>query len=163
MLESLKPINLENGSDSRQNFGQLTNSGGLRAETGSQLNRRIVAVALDRPHDAAGRLHAAPSVEQASRAVAEDKTLAIAQPQTRRYLMNLLSKVLSKAQQYAKQNPDKVKKMTDKAARFVDQRTEGKYRDKINGAVRKVDGITGNGRTGPNRDEDGGAGNGPRA
>lgn len=69
--------------------------------------------------------------------------------------MSMLNKVLSKAQQYAKQNPDKVKKVADKAAGFADKRTNGKYRRQIDGAVRKVDGFTGSGHDDPNRDDEG--------
>lgn len=75
--------------------------------------------------------------------------------------MSMLNKVLGKAQQYAKQNPDKVKKVADKAARFADKRTDGKYRSQIDGAVRKVDGFTGSDRDDPSRD-DGGPGSAPR-
>ena len=74
--------------------------------------------------------------------------------------MSMLNKALSKAQQYAKQHPDKVKKMTNKAARFADQRTKGKYSSQIDGAVRKVDGFTGGQGNDPGR-EDGGPRNGP--
>ena len=44
---------------------------------------------------------------------------------------------------YAKNNPDKVNKVADQAGRFVDERTKGKYHSQIDGAVRKVDGMTG--------------------
>lgn len=74
--------------------------------------------------------------------------------------MSMLNKVLSKAQRYAKQHPDKVKKMTNQAARFADQRTKGKYSKQIDGAVRKVDGFTGGEGNDPGH-EDGGPRNGP--
>lgn len=61
-------------------------------------------------------------------------------------------KILDKAQRYAQQNPDKIRGITDKAARFADQRTKGKYRSQIDNAVRKVDGVTGGGpHGGPQR------------
>jgi len=58
-------------------------------------------------------------------------------------------KIMDKAQRYAQQNPDKVRGITDKAARFADQRTRGRYRSQIDNAVRKVDGVTGGGPRGP--------------
>ncbi|MGI9063133.1 MAG: antitoxin [Pseudonocardiaceae bacterium] len=60
--------------------------------------------------------------------------------------MSFLSKIVSKAQRYAQRNPDKVRGLTDKAARFADKQTKGKYRSQIDSAVRKVDGVTGDGR-----------------
>jgi hypothetical protein len=50
----------------------------------------------------------------------------------------VLAGAVEAARRYAKQNPDKVKKMAGDAGRFVDQRTNGKYRSQIQGAVRKV-------------------------
>ncbi|HKN53760.1 MAG TPA: antitoxin [Amycolatopsis sp.] len=44
---------------------------------------------------------------------------------------------------YAKKNPEKVNEMVGKAAHFVDQQTKGKYHEKIAGAVRKVNSVTG--------------------
>lgn len=46
------------------------------------------------------------------------------------------------ARRYAKKNPEKVNKMADKAAHFVDTRTGGKYRSQLDGAVRKVRQVT---------------------
>ncbi|MQA61987.1 MAG: antitoxin [Actinophytocola sp.] len=43
------------------------------------------------------------------------------------------------ARQYVKNNPDKVRAYTQKAGAFVDKRTKGKYHDKIDNVVRKVD------------------------
>ncbi len=57
-------------------------------------------------------------------------------------------KIVDKVQRYAQQNPDKVRGITDKAARFADKRTRGKYRSQIDNAVRKVDGVTGGGSHG---------------
>ncbi len=71
-------------------------------------------------------------------------------------LFNSARRMLDKAQRYARQNPDKVSRMTDKAARFADERTHGKYRRQIDNAVRKVYGTIG-GRG--HRDE---RGHGPR-
>lgn len=42
------------------------------------------------------------------------------------------------ARRYARKHPDKVSKYADQAARFVDQRTQGRYSSQIDGAVRKV-------------------------
>lgn len=60
--------------------------------------------------------------------------------------MSFINKIVGKAQRYAQQNPDKVRGFTDKAARFADKQTKGKYRNQIDSAVRKVDGVTGGGR-----------------
>lgn len=43
------------------------------------------------------------------------------------------------ARQYAKKNPEKVRKYSQQAGAFVDKRTKGKYHDKIQNAVRKID------------------------
>ncbi|HEX2298012.1 MAG TPA: antitoxin [Pseudonocardiaceae bacterium] len=50
-------------------------------------------------------------------------------------------KMMGQARRYADRNPDKVRQITDKAARFADKGTQGKYRRQINDAVRKVDGM----------------------
>ncbi len=42
------------------------------------------------------------------------------------------------ARRYAKKNPEKVRKYSEKAGAFVDKRTKGKYHDKIDNAVRKI-------------------------
>jgi hypothetical protein len=47
------------------------------------------------------------------------------------------------ARRYAKKNPEKVTKLADQAARFVDRRTKGRYHSQIDGAVRKVRQATG--------------------
>lgn len=60
-------------------------------------------------------------------------------------LFNNARRMLDKAQRYARQNPDKVGRLTDKAARFADERTHGKYRRQIDNAVRKVYGTIGRG------------------
>jgi hypothetical protein len=44
---------------------------------------------------------------------------------------------------YAKKNPEKVREVVGKAAKFVDDRTKGKYHEQIAGAVRKVNTVTG--------------------
>ena len=49
-----------------------------------------------------------------------------------------LAGIVQAAVRYAKNNPDKVNKITDQAGRFVDERTKGKYHSQIDGAVRKV-------------------------
>lgn len=45
-----------------------------------------------------------------------------------------IRKLADKAQEFAKKNPDKVRKIADTA----DQKTGGKYRSKIDDAVRKL-------------------------
>ena len=60
-------------------------------------------------------------------------------------LFGTARKIVDKAQRYAQQNPDKIRGITDKAARFADKRTRGRYRSQIDDAVRKVDGVTGGG------------------
>ncbi|MFC4082118.1 antitoxin [Amycolatopsis samaneae] len=47
------------------------------------------------------------------------------------------------ARAYAKKNPEKVNEFVGKAASFVDKKTNGKYREQIGGAVRKVGDVTG--------------------
>jgi hypothetical protein len=42
------------------------------------------------------------------------------------------------ARRYVKNNPEKVNRMAEKAARFVDRRTKGRYHGQIDGAMRKV-------------------------
>ncbi|HET8642787.1 MAG TPA: antitoxin [Pseudonocardiaceae bacterium] len=39
---------------------------------------------------------------------------------------------------YARNNPEKVNRYADQAARFVDKRTKGKYSRQLDDAVRKV-------------------------
>ncbi len=62
--------------------------------------------------------------------------------------LNNARKLLSKAQRYAQQNPEKVRKFTDKAAAFADKQTKGRYRSQIDKAVRRADEFTGQ-RRGP--------------
>lgn len=50
-------------------------------------------------------------------------------------------RMVDRARGYAGRNSDKVHKVTDKAARFVDQRTRGKYHKQIDNAVHKIDGF----------------------
>lgn len=50
-------------------------------------------------------------------------------------------RLVDQARTYASRNPQKVQGITDKAARFADKRTRGKYRSQIDSAVRKVDGV----------------------
>ena len=49
------------------------------------------------------------------------------------------------ARAYAKKNPEKVNQVVGKAAKFADDKTKGKYHEKIAGAVRKVNSVTGPG------------------
>lgn len=39
---------------------------------------------------------------------------------------------------YARKNPEKVNDVVGKAARFVDEKTKGKYHSQIDGATKKV-------------------------
>lgn len=50
-------------------------------------------------------------------------------------------KLADQARSYVGRNPDKFRQITDKAARFADKRTRGKYHRQIDDAVRKVDGF----------------------
>lgn len=50
-------------------------------------------------------------------------------------------KMLDQARSYADRNSGKVHEITDKAAKFADQRTHGKYHKQIDDAVRKIDGF----------------------
>ncbi|HEX6355759.1 antitoxin [Actinophytocola sp.] len=47
------------------------------------------------------------------------------------------------ARSYARRNPEKVNKMAAKAGQFIDKRTKGKYHNKIDNAVHKVNHMTG--------------------
>ncbi|HEY2766123.1 MAG TPA: antitoxin [Pseudonocardiaceae bacterium] len=53
-----------------------------------------------------------------------------------------LAGVAEAARRYARKNPDKVSKFAEQAGHFVDQRTKGRYRSKIDGAVRNVKNAT---------------------
>lgn len=58
--------------------------------------------------------------------------------------MNLFGnarRMADRARSYVGRNPDKIRQITDKAARFADQRTRGRYRRQIDDAARKVDGF----------------------
>lgn len=50
-------------------------------------------------------------------------------------------KIVDQARHYADRNSGKVHQVTDKAARFANQRTRGKYHKQIDAAVRKIDGF----------------------
>jgi MT0933-like antitoxin protein len=52
--------------------------------------------------------------------------------------LTVLAGMAEAARRYARNNPDKVNKLVDKAGRFVDKRTKGKYHGKIDSAVRKI-------------------------
>lgn len=67
--------------------------------------------------------------------------------------MSMFSNLIGRVQRYAQQNPDKVRKVTDKTAQLADRQTKGKYRNQIASAARKIDGMTGSGPTKPRRDE----------
>jgi hypothetical protein len=53
------------------------------------------------------------------------------------------------ARRYAQKNPEKVRELTDKAAKFADQQTKGKYSNQINQAKHKVAGVAGIGPADP--------------
>lgn len=57
--------------------------------------------------------------------------------------MSKLGRILGKAQSYAQKNPEKVTKYADKAGSFVNRKTNGKYADKVDGALNKVESFTG--------------------
>ncbi len=50
------------------------------------------------------------------------------------------------ARRYAMKNPEKVNKMADDAAHFINTRTDNKYRSQLNDAVRKLRQATGGSR-----------------
>lgn len=54
-----------------------------------------------------------------------------------------LGDMIRKAKGYARQNPDKTKQMLDKIENTVDQKTQGKYRDKVSKASNAVGGALG--------------------
>ncbi|MFV0533809.1 MAG: antitoxin [Cumulibacter sp.] len=60
--------------------------------------------------------------------------------------MGKFNQILRKAQQFAEKNPDKISKVADKAGSFVNKQTKGKYADKVDGVLNKVDSFTGNER-----------------
>lgn len=47
------------------------------------------------------------------------------------------------ARRYAQKNPDRVRELAGKAAKFADQQTKGKYTGQIDTAVRKAAGVAG--------------------
>ncbi|WP_434781163.1 antitoxin [Amycolatopsis kentuckyensis] len=57
--------------------------------------------------------------------------------------LTMLAGAAGAARAYAKKNPEKVNQAVGKAAKFVDDKTKGKYHEKIAGAVRKVNSVTG--------------------
>ncbi|WP_106850400.1 antitoxin [Blastococcus sp. Marseille-P5729] len=68
--------------------------------------------------------------------------------------MGKLDGILRKAQQYAQRNPDKVNGFADKAGSFVNKRTKGKYAGQIDGALNKLEGLTGQRRRDDGRGPD---------
>lgn len=69
--------------------------------------------------------------------------------------MSKLNQILRKAQSYAQRNPDKVSKYADKAGSFVNKQTKGKYADKVDGALNKLESFTGHRRGRDGRDTPG--------
>jgi hypothetical protein len=53
------------------------------------------------------------------------------------------------ARRYAQKNPDKVRELAGKAAKFADQQTKGKYTGQIDSAVRKAAEVAGVGAPAP--------------
>lgn len=58
--------------------------------------------------------------------------------------LTVLAGAVAAARRYAMSNPAKVNAMADKAARFVDTRTKGRYSRQIHTAVQKVRSTTTN-------------------
>ena len=56
--------------------------------------------------------------------------------------LTVLAGAAEAARRYARNNPEKINRLADKAGSFVDQRTKGKYHKQIHGAVQKVRGTT---------------------
>ncbi len=54
-----------------------------------------------------------------------------------------LSAAAEAARRYAQKNPDKVRGIADKAAKFADDRTKGKYTNQINSAKQKLNHVAG--------------------
>jgi hypothetical protein len=54
----------------------------------------------------------------------------------------VLAGTVEMARRYARKNPEKVNRLADQASRFVNERTRGKYRDRVDSAVRKVREVT---------------------
>ena len=52
--------------------------------------------------------------------------------------LTVLAGAAEAARRYARKNPEKVARMAENAGRFVDKKTNGKYRSQIENAVRKV-------------------------
>ena len=52
--------------------------------------------------------------------------------------LTVVAGAVGAARQYARNNPEKVNRMAERAGTFIDRRTNGKYHKKINGAMRKV-------------------------
>ncbi|MFB9729219.1 antitoxin [Haloechinothrix salitolerans] len=49
-----------------------------------------------------------------------------------------LTGAVEAARRYARNNPEKVRQYTEKAGSFVDKQTKGKYHNKIDNVVRKI-------------------------
>lgn len=54
--------------------------------------------------------------------------------------LTMLAGAAEAARRYARKNPEKVARVADKAGKFVDRQTKGKYHHQIENAVRKVKG-----------------------
>lgn len=59
--------------------------------------------------------------------------------------LTVLAGAAEAARRYARRHPDKVNNMVEKVGRFVDKRTNGRFRGKIKGVTRKAR-ITGSSR-----------------
>jgi hypothetical protein len=57
--------------------------------------------------------------------------------------LTVVAGAVEAARRYARNNPEKVNRMADRAGTFIDRRTKGKYHKTIKGAVRKVYQTTG--------------------
>ncbi len=62
----------------------------------------------------------------------------------------VLATAADAVRRFARNNPEKFNQVVQKAARFVDQRTKGKYSTQIGGVTQKVRDVTGaNGSSAP--------------
>ena len=57
--------------------------------------------------------------------------------------LTALAGTAAAARSYIRKNPEKVNRMADKAAQFLDTRTQGKYHAQLGNAVNKVRSATG--------------------
>jgi hypothetical protein len=56
--------------------------------------------------------------------------------------ITVLIGALEAARRYVRENPDKINRYADRAGRFVDRRTKGRYHRQVDGAVRRIQSST---------------------